>query len=68
MNSSGVAKAKHSEATAVTPRMEMLELGEGGRSLFRILIEGDGEIAKGKGRELATVIAVVDRVLREVDV
>lgn len=47
-------------------RMEAYELGERERQILHILAAGEREIAKGKGRELAAVLAAADQMLRDV--
>lgn len=48
-------------------RMEAYELGERERQILHILAAGEREIAKGKGRELAAVLAAADQMLRDVN-
>jgi hypothetical protein len=45
--------------------VEAYESGERERHLLRILATGEREIAKGKGRELAAVLAEADQLLKD---
>ena len=54
-------------AAAVMLSMEAYELAERERQILRILAAGEREIAKGKGRELAAVLAEADQMLRDVN-
>ena len=62
-----VVITQRGRAAAVMLSMEAYELGERERQILRILAAGEREIAKGKGRELAAVLAEADKMLRDVD-
>ena len=62
-----VVITQRGRAAAVMLSMEAYELGERERHILRILATGEREIAKGKGRDLATVMAEADRMLRDVE-
>ncbi len=60
-----VVITQRGRAAAVMLSMEAYELGEREREILRILASGEREIAKGKGRELATVFAEAEQMLRD---
>lgn len=62
-----VVITQRGRAAAVMLSMEAYELGERERQILRILAAGEREIAKGKGRELAAVMAEADQMLRDVN-
>jgi prevent-host-death family protein len=62
-----VVITQRGRAAAVMLSMEAYELGERERQILRILAAGEREITKGKGRELAAVLAEADQMLRDVN-
>jgi prevent-host-death family protein len=62
-----VVITQRGRAAAVMLSMEAYELGERERQILRILAAGEREIAKGRGRELAAVLAEADQMLKAVD-
>jgi len=60
-----VVITQRGRAAAVMLSMEAYEQGERERQILRILAAGEREIAKGKGRELAAVLAEADQLLRD---
>lgn len=63
-----VVITQRGRAAAVMLSVEAYETGERERHLLRILAAGEREIAKGKGRELATVLAEADKLLKDAGV
>lgn len=64
-SSEPVIITQRGRAAAVMLSMEAFERGERERQILRLLAQGDQEVAKGKGRTLADVLAKADRLLRE---
>ena len=62
-----VVITQRGRAAAVMLSMEAYELGERERQILHVLAAGEREIAKGKGRELAAVLAAADQMLRDVN-
>ena len=62
-----VVITQRGRAAAVMLSMEAYEHGERERQILRILAAGEREIAKGKGRELAAVLAEADQLLRDAE-
>lgn len=60
-----VVITQRGRAAAVMLSVEAYESGERERHLLRILAAGEREIAKGKGRELAAVLAKADQLLKD---
>jgi prevent-host-death family protein len=60
-----VVITQRGRAAAVMLSVEAYESGERERDLLRILATGEREIAKGKGRELAAVLAEADQLLTD---
>jgi len=62
-----VVITQRGRAAAVMLSMEAYEQGERERQILRILAAGEREIAKGKGRDLAAVLAEADQLLHDAD-
>ncbi len=62
-----VVITQRGRAAAVMLSMEAYEHGERERQILRILAAGEREIANGKGRELAAVLAEADQLLRDAE-
>jgi len=62
-----VVITQRGRAAAVMLSMEAYEHGERERQILRILAAGEREIAKGKGRDLAAVLAEADQLLRDAE-
>ncbi len=60
-----VVITQRGRAAAVMLSMEAYEHGERERQILRLLASGEREIAKGKGRDLDTVLADADQLLRD---
>lgn len=60
-----VVITQRGRAAAVMLSMEAYEQGERERQILRILATGEREISKGRGRDLATVLAEADQLLRD---
>ena len=56
---------RFANAIAVMLSMEAYEHGERERQILRVLATGEREIAKGKGRDLAAVLAEADHLFRD---
>lgn len=63
-----VVITQRGRAAAVILSVEAYESGERERQLLRILATGEREIGKGKGRELAAVLAEANRLLTDAGV
>lgn len=62
-----VVITQRGRAAAVMLSIEAYEHGERERQILRILAAGEREIAKGKGRDLAAVLAEADQLLNNAD-
>ncbi|HEV8357927.1 MAG TPA: type II toxin-antitoxin system Phd/YefM family antitoxin [Gemmatimonadales bacterium] len=60
-----VVITQRGRAAAVLLSVEAYEHGERERQILRLLAAGEREIGKGKGRDLASVLAEADRFLRD---
>jgi len=60
-----VVITQRGRAAAVMLSVEAYESGERERHLLRILATGEREIEKGKGRELAALLAEADQLLND---
>lgn len=63
-----VVITQRGRAAAVMLSIEAYEHGERERQILRLLAAGEREIGKGKGRDLATVLAEADQLLRDAGV
>ena len=60
-----VVITRRGRAAAVMLSMEAYEHGERERLILRMLATGERDIGKGKGRELAAVLAEAEQLLRD---
>jgi prevent-host-death family protein len=61
-----VVITQRGRAAAVMLSLEAYEIAEQEREVLRILATGEREIARGKGRDLAAVIADADKLLKDI--
>ena len=60
-----VVITQRGRAAAVMISVETYEQGEREREILRLVAQGEREISKGKGHDLADVMAAADRIIKK---